>query len=1009
MGCYLLLPKRLAQQDAPARRTGGVGHWSVWLACLLMCLSWPSVCPAQTPSAPGLTDEDALLNALQKLDATQRSEIHHLLATYPQFLTPSLWDKLVQRSALAYYGRGPAHALAGFDLALEIAQRWADAKRVGMAWYQKGLVFAGAGQTAAAIQAYTAARQAFASAGAQRDQIYLLSDLSTLYLNAEAHPQAKALAEECLRLVETLRTSSAAPGAWPDAYGQAGALSTLGMLSQQQGASAQALDYLARSLALYQQLHQARLPVEALIADVLNASGRVYQATGEHAQALQHYDQALKLAEKIGRRDLQAGVRNNLGVLLLEQEDYEQAEQQLRLSLQIQQARQRYPEIARVLLNLAVCVQRRGAQPQALVLFQQLLTEPQWGSQRDVLIAAGIGLGGVYREQRRYADALAILERSLHLAIELADPTRQAELAWRQAEVYVETGDFARAEPLATQALTRARTLGQPNLAYVSATVLGRVYLGQGKTALAQQTLEQAITLVEAMRQRIVGRTEGRQLYFEQRLAPYHLLLEMLIQQQRPQEALLLAERAKGRVLLDWLHDAPAPPTRPSHPVLPAQAQPFQQELHVLNQRLVAERAKPAPDPVTLEQLRTQLNDTRQRYTAWQTLQAGAAARVHLPAASTAWLTAPDLAALASRPQTAYLEYVIARERVYLFVLTPATNATRFQVQVYPLAWSSAELRERVQHFRAQLTARRPGLGVLARELYDHLLKPAAAQLQGSQTLYLIPDGCLWELPFAALQPRAEHYLIEDAQLLSAPSLQVLQQQRQRPRNTWTNSSALLALGNPHLGGAGGEALAVRTRGERLAPLPETETEVQQLGERFPAAQRRVLLGADATEQQFKALAPTARLIHCATHGVLEPGQPLYSFLLLSQNTAGTNEDGVLEAREVLALKLNAELTVLSACETARGRIGAGEGVLGLAWAFLAAGSRATLVTQWKVASQGTAEWMDQFYQHLFDPTRPAALTSAAALRQASLHALQSPQYQHPFYWAGFVLLGDSE
>jgi CHAT domain-containing protein len=117
----------------------------------------------------------------------------------------------------------------------------------------------------------------------------------------------------------------------------------------------------------------------------------------------------------------------------------------------------------------------------------------------------------------------------------------------------------------------------------------------------------------------------------------------------------------------------------------------------------------------------------------------------------------------------------------------------------------------------------------------------------------------------------------------------------------------------------------------------------------------------------------------------------------------------LLEAWEILNLDLKADLAVLSACETARGRIGAGEGMIGLTWALFVAGVPTTVVSQWKVRSDSTAELMVEFHRLLQarDAKGAPRLSRAEALRQAALKLLNSSQYRHPFFWAGFVLVGD--
>jgi CHAT domain-containing protein len=136
----------------------------------------------------------------------------------------------------------------------------------------------------------------------------------------------------------------------------------------------------------------------------------------------------------------------------------------------------------------------------------------------------------------------------------------------------------------------------------------------------------------------------------------------------------------------------------------------------------------------------------------------------------------------------------------------------------------------------------------------------------------------------------------------------------------------------------------------------------------------------------------------------------MYSSVLLSPDTDG-KDDGVLEAREIMQLELKADLVILSACETARGRISAGEGALGLTWALFVAGTPMSVVSQWKVASASTADLMLAFHQALKSEARAkeSVFSTARALQHAELQVLRTREYAHPFYWAGFVVVGDPD
>src|SRR5262249_25604224 len=157
-------------------------------------------------------------------------------------------------------------------------------------------------------------------------------------------------------------------------------------------------------------------------------------------------------------------------------------------------------------------------------------------------------------------------------------------------------------------------------------------------------------------------------------------------------------------------------------------------------------------------------------------------------------------------------------------------------------------------------------------------------------------------------------------------------------------------------------------------------------------------------EEVFKQEAAPYRILHLATHGILNNATPIYSYVMLSQTPGKSDEDGLLEAREIMNLNLNADLVVLSACETARGRIGTGEGVIGLSWALFVAGCPTTVVSQWKVESSSTTALMVEFhkrYKARFESPESAPST-AEAMRQASLKLMKDKRYQHPFFWGGF-------
>ena len=170
----------------------------------------------------------------------------------------------------------------------------------------------------------------------------------------------------------------------------------------------------------------------------------------------------------------------------------------------------------------------------------------------------------------------------------------------------------------------------------------------------------------------------------------------------------------------------------------------------------------------------------------------------------------------------------------------------------------------------------------------------------------------------------------------------------------------------------------------------------------------RVLVGRLADEKTFKSLAPQYATIHLATHGVLDNRDPLNSYLLLTKTDGDLENDGLLKAGEIINMRLDADLAVLSACATGNGRISPGEGVIGISWAFVIAGARSVVVSQWRVNSGSTAQLMSNFYQALATQKDRKGHDKSQALREASLRLLKDQRYRHPFYWASFVLVSSN-
>jgi CHAT domain-containing protein len=275
---------------------------------------------------------------------------------------------------------------------------------------------------------------------------------------------------------------------------------------------------------------------------------------------------------------------------------------------------------------------------------------------------------------------------------------------------------------------------------------------------------------------------------------------------------------------------------------------------------------------------------------------------------------------------------------------------------------------------------------------YARLIAPLHDMLPAEGTVLAVePHGPLWLLPFAALQDAEGGWLGDRWPLLYTPSWEVLDEIRRDNDYGPPTELPLLAVGNPTMP-------AVPPQGGievRLEPLPGAEQEAREVAALF-YGRSTLLTGKEAVEGRVIARMREGGVVHLATHGIATADDPLSSFVALAPG----RDDGRLTARQVIAEEIPADLVALSACQTGLGQI-AGEGMIGLSRAFIVAGARTVLVSQWSVADQATATLMVAFYRAYL-----AGVDKARALQEAMQALRASPTGADPRYWAPFCLVG---
>ncbi|MCB0642833.1 MAG: CHAT domain-containing protein, partial [Phaeodactylibacter sp.] len=368
-------------------------------------------------------------------------------------------------------------------------------------------------------------------------------------------------------------------------------------------------------------------------------------------------------------------------------------------------------------------------------------------------------------------------------------------------------------------------------------------------------------------------------------------------------------------------------------------------------------------------------------------------------------------------PQTALLEFSFGPERGFVFVISP-TSATMIPLQI------DSTLLQTLQAFKTELFQTEKfeldpaqaylDFNRLAFALQEQLLGDALATLPTSiQHLIIVPDGPLNTLPFEVLntEPVSKAstdfaqlpYLLKQYQIQYAYSARLLGKNREQQQRLAANINCLAfapsyATSRP----IAQRSLRANQIRSGITALAFTAEEIEAIHAQFSGTFES---GAVATKAEFLQLAGQFGILHLAMHGEADFEQPKFGHLIFS-NMGLAPEQNLLYNYEIAQLNLQAQLAVLSACETGIGKYEAGEGVFSLARSFMYAGVPSIIMSLWKVNDRSTSSLMPLFYQQL-----ATGKNKALALQSAKLAFLETaePEHRHPFYWSGFVAMGSAQ
>jgi CHAT domain-containing protein/tetratricopeptide (TPR) repeat protein len=823
-----------------------------------------------------------------------------------------------------------------------------------------------------------------------------------------------------------------------DVRNVAASLNNLGLLDCDQGEPRRGIESLTESLAKAREIQDRDIQA----SDLINLAF-AYEQLQDKQKALQYEQEALELARAVKSRDFEATALNNLADTYASFGELDGALRYYQQALAINRKLPDRSIEATALNNVGTAYLKLERFEEARRYFDQALALSRKTKDLEVQTAVLNNQALLALRTKRPARAVELATEGLRLAHGFR--MREALALYALGEAHRETGDLRQSREELDRALALFRERGDQVWEAETNLALARLEVKQHDPAAALPRLETGIGILESVRAQVVN-PELRTSLLAYRQSYYELQIDTLMSLQSggrdgsAVKALQVSERARARGLLEILNESGADIRRGASPELVERERRLRDEVNARDRYHFNLLGEEKPDKRKLEEAERKLENVLDEYNRAQ-------ADLRASSPSYAALTQPQPLSVAEIQtqvldgKALLLEYALGAKRSFLWVVTPEAirsfelpgreRIEKTARRYYELLTARNVRRpeESLQAWKQRIDGADAEAGRVGRDLSRLLLGPAE-RLLGDRPLLIVADGALQYIPFAALPiPSSGAPLVTRHEVVSLPSasaLAVLRREvRGRPRAQKTLAifaDPVFQKNDPRLTSRSAKpermSLASRTtRGWSPADarqggesssfrrLPSSRKEAETIAALVPKDQLFLAVGFDAS--RAKATGPELaryRIVHFATHGVLDSRQPKLSKLVLSLYDAkGRSEDGFLRLNDIYALHLDADLVVLSACQTALGKEIRGEGLVGLTRGFMDAGAARVLASLWSVEDRATAELMGSFYRAMLRDK----LSPTAALRQAQIQMASSPGRQSPYFWAGFSLQGE--
>jgi CHAT domain-containing protein/Tfp pilus assembly protein PilF len=827
----------------------------------------------------------------------------------------------------------------------------------------------------------------------------------------------------------------------------AGTLGNLGTAYLHKGDIVVAEKFLTESFEMLKSAYASNFELGTILLNL----GNISYARADYELAGERYREAARLFAVLGKHSHEASVcLANLASIAHRTQRFEEASALYKESLAIEEKLAPHgAHISNVLANMGLLSLEAGRLSEAENLTSRaLLIKRKYGQPLEAT-AALINLGEIAMARQKYDKALDYYNESLRIISEnKGRPRELAEALFNLGWLHKEIGDYDRARNLLLEAQEASKEWA--NGTWFEAEIehaLGSIANRLGETNAAEEAFSNAVATLEEQMTRFDPQPSDRRQFREKYREFYGSLLEILISKGNLRDAFAVSERGRGRSFLETLsvrrletgdYLAPQAIDRPDLGAIEARKMQISQALST--------EAKEQAEPEMRRRNVEKLLSLRQEYNA--TLRDLDKNYSRLTALQGPKPLDADATAASLEPKTVLLSYWVNVERSFLFVLN-----SEGALHVHSISIDQNSLKDRIWRLRSLINeaASKTVLGEfrnrevkrLGGELYQLLIYPAEDQIKAAERVLIVPDGPLHYLPFGVLVRKApekdgvlrDQYLAEWQpfhSVLSATLYTEIKKER-RPATESVSTKQrvldLIAFGDPRfpteMSKENPDSVsdlrvrsAVRHGAVSLEPLYFSRREVEGILTLFPPEAVQIFLGVDATEERAKAVGKGTRILHFATHARLDDRLPLDSALVLTipQGFPSDRDNGLLQVWEIFEkVRLDADLVVLSGCETALGEEHSGEGLIGLTRAFQYAGARTVMASLWSVQDQATSELMIRFYKHL-----RAGKSKDEALRQAQMDLIRGPievvnekgektlfDASAPYYWAGFQVYGD--